>query len=65
MESRKHEVPGTRRPDFFEEIETELRIRHPEIQKNPAFLVLLADGLLNSLAEDKTEIGLGELGVGA
>lgn len=46
---------------LFENIETELRARHAEVDQNPDVLVIIATGLLNALADNQDEIVLGEL----
>jgi hypothetical protein len=47
--------------DLMTEIVQELCVRHPELRGGPRLTVAVADGLLDSLAEDCEEIALGEL----
>lgn len=44
-----------------QQIEAQLRAKHPELQARPDLPVKVADGLLNSLADDGEEVVLGDI----
>ncbi|TAK28817.1 MAG: hypothetical protein EPO21_21925 [Chloroflexota bacterium] len=47
--------------DLAREVEEHVRAQHEELYENPYLSVIVADGVLNSLADDSADITLGEL----
>lgn len=55
------EISGDDIPELLRSAETQLQDRDPMIGANPYVPILIADGILNALAENAQSIHVGEL----